>query len=642
MARPTYLLQVAFASNPDDGLGAQVWTDITSRLDVAAGVRIDRGRTDEQGDVQPSKLTCSLDNRDGALTPGRPGSPYAPNVVTGKWIRLALIWAGTTYWRFTGRIGELPTGWDGGPAVLAVTALAAADPFARLGDLGEYRTTLDEDVLDDTPFAYYPLSEPAGVAGSTASAGDISGNDETPLTLRQVGAGGAVTFGSAPGVPDFYQGRRTTVAINPASAGNGAYLRAALKRPPAAGGAPGLSVAVFAQESVSPLATGPLAIITGADGSWFGVNKAGSGNITAAFYSADTGVLSEVVSGIGMSSAEPRLYAAVLDVPAPGQGRITFYLNGVAFGAAVTFAMAAVPTPAVVSVGGRGFELVRGYLSHAAFFNQPVTAAAIAGWWFSAFRGTDGAGSTSYARLAKLCVYSGLGTLLWFNGGAGFTPQAVGPQEIEGRPLEAMRLVEATEGGMFYMRGDGAPILQLRAARYNQAPALTVAADRLDPDSITFRGDDYGLVNDVTAARPDGAAARIVNAASVAASGRRKTSLEAIATTDDGLRAIAAWTANTGGVQRNRVTGVKVSLLNDPGLLPAALALGLGQKIAVTGLPSQAPGAALELFAEGWTERIGETEWSMDFTTSPAEAFDVWQIGVPGHSEIGTTTRIAY
>jgi hypothetical protein len=556
-------------------------------------------------------------------------------------------------WRFTGEVNEWPTEWLGGPALLALSNLSATDQFKRLGDLGELSTTLDEDILDDTPAVYYPLNEPAGVAGSTISAGDASGNDETPLVPKQYGGGGSITFGQEVGIPDFYVNRRTSVYINPASAGNGSYLRASLKTPMSdpRGLAPtdigaGSCINVFAQESTSILAnSGPLAILSASDGSWFGVRKSTvTGNITACFYDGVTGLLTEVDSGIGMSTTSPRMYTATLKIESTGFITLTFYSNAVQFGSSFVIDRAdGIPAWNVVSVGGRGAELARAYLSNAAFYGWPTTTGAITGWWYSAFRGTDGAGSTSYARMAKLVVYTNLEQpLRWSNPTAGFIPKPVGPQEIEGQPLEAIRKIEATEDGQFFIRGDGQAILLLRAYRYNRAPSLTIESERLDPDAVSFRGDDFGLVNDVTATRSDGATARIVNKASRQVHGRRKAQRDTIATTDDELRALAAWQANAWGTQRNRITGVKISLLNDSSVVNSALGLEIGQKIRIQSLPSQAPSSTVDLFVEGWTEVIAEEEWSMAFNTSPSEMYDVWQIGVAGHSEIGVTTRIGH
>jgi len=798
-----YVLECAFASNPDDLTASQVWTDITPYLDVKAGVRVTRGRTDEFSEMQPSTFACTLRN-DGRFTAQRPASPYYPNVKSGKRIRFGVLrkgngkqldtdpsfngtapfsgsnklypWesvgtatvtiqsstsfaqsgttsmrillsagvagtnkirkkiygfipgkqytaslylrvgtgdpamrfgvtgfgtsdtttlnaferesvtftatapvhelyvqnnataagtedifvdavqveegavattfdstAGVFSWRFTGEVNEWPTGWEGGPGLHAETLLTATDKFKRLGDRGELLTTLDEDIIDDVPFAYYPLNEPAGVDGTTQSAGDLSGNDEIPLTVRQSGGGGVITFGSEPGIPPFYVQKRTTVAFNPASNGNGPWLRGQLRKVPAIFSARGATVNVFAQESTSPITQGALAFLTATNGSYFGIRKRSNGNISAAYFDVDSGSTFEVDTGIGMTSLNPTMYTATLDVPSAGNGRITFYANGNAFGTPVTFPLAAIPTWAVVSVGGRASELFRGYISHVGFYNWPVSTGGIIGWWFSAFRGTDGAGSTSYARLNKLCIYTNLESPLRFVSGDGsFNPVPVGPQEIEGQPIEAMRLVETTEDGQFYIDGAGRSILRLRNARYNLAPSLAIDSERLDPDSVKFRGDDFGLMNDVTAERSDGASARVVNQDSVDDHGRVKAQLNAIPTTDDALRDLAAWRVNVFGIQRNRITGVKFSLLNDASVISTALLLDIGSKISIVNLPTQAPVSSLGLFIEGWGETISEEEWSMELNTSPADPYDVWQIGVAGHSEIGLTTRIAH
>ncbi|MGW1653858.1 hypothetical protein [Streptomyces atratus] len=56
------------------------WTDITPRVDMMQGVTITRGASDELSETQPGTATLTLDNQDGALTPGNPTSPYAPFV----------------------------------------------------------------------------------------------------------------------------------------------------------------------------------------------------------------------------------------------------------------------------------------------------------------------------------------------------------------------------------------------------------------------------------------------------------------------------------------------------------------------------------------------------------------------------------
>lgn len=65
------------------------WTDITQRVDMKQGVTITRGASDELSETQPGTATLTLDNQDGALTPGNPGSPFYPYVRRNAPIRIS-------------------------------------------------------------------------------------------------------------------------------------------------------------------------------------------------------------------------------------------------------------------------------------------------------------------------------------------------------------------------------------------------------------------------------------------------------------------------------------------------------------------------------------------------------------------------
>jgi hypothetical protein len=135
---------------------------------------------------------------------------------------------------------------------------------------------------------------------------------------------------------------------------------------------------------------------------------------------------------------------------------------------------------------------------------------------------------------------------------------------------------------------------------------------------------------------------RAVNTASRAAYGRRKGSLDTLGEDVPSLYSSAARLAYGFGTARNRITGVRVSLLNQPALIAAALNLEIGEKITLTSLPSQAPASSEDLFVEGYSETVSEDDWSLTLNTSQADPWNVWQLGVAGHSELGSTTVLAY
>ncbi|MFF3300973.1 LamG-like jellyroll fold domain-containing protein [Streptomyces sp. NPDC002908] len=66
------------------------WTDITPRVDLVQKVTITRGASDELSETQPGTVTMTLDNLDGALTPGNPNSPYFPYVRKNAPVRVSI------------------------------------------------------------------------------------------------------------------------------------------------------------------------------------------------------------------------------------------------------------------------------------------------------------------------------------------------------------------------------------------------------------------------------------------------------------------------------------------------------------------------------------------------------------------------
>jgi hypothetical protein len=73
------------------------WTDITGRVDIAdtsPGVTVTRGAADELAETQTGTASLTLDNSDGALTPGNATSPYYPHVKKATPIRIMVVSAG--------------------------------------------------------------------------------------------------------------------------------------------------------------------------------------------------------------------------------------------------------------------------------------------------------------------------------------------------------------------------------------------------------------------------------------------------------------------------------------------------------------------------------------------------------------------
>lgn len=795
MPGPVGVLEVGFGSAPDDPISSTVWTDIAAWQE--GKVKIRRGRGDEQAELQPGSMSLLLDNSDGRFTAGRAGSPYWPNVKTGKRIRFGVMWPGggknyaenpttdnaghsqswaaggsvpptlsitsevapqvgthalkivwgtggvlpqaninirglvvgktytvsaylrvpsggspaallavgggptgasttvtdawqrrtvtftatanthnvqvwpasaptsgqvarvnalqvedgpaaTTFentpglfsWQFTGDVGQWPTAWQGPAGRLAYCEVSATDRFARLGETGEFRTFLEEDILDDDPVAYYPMADPEG----SATAGGVSANSEPALTQAAIGAGGgSITFGGEAGVPTASP--LTSVVFAPASAINGRYLTAPL---PAATPAGTASIAAFVATTDTAATHKPIAALVDAAGNRLALYIDGVANhLFASTYDAVAGIARSIDSGLTINQGVAWFVSATLETPGGTQQTLRLFVNGVennnrndTYTSLFSFTNANVGTVRKSDPVVNG--LFVGSLSHVAFYGYTVPGSVFASQWFTAFQGLGG--SNTHSRTQRLADFLNLGTVFYTSYNNVFNPRPAGKQEIAGNPVDAFRAVERTEDGLLYLAGDGNIVLQLRNGLYNLTPAATVDAALLDPDALAFRGDDFGIVNDVTARRLDGAQVRAVNQASVADHGRRKASLDLVSGSDEDVASVAWWRANSRGTQYNRITGLRLNLLGDSATIAAVLPACDGRrwKLRITGLPTtQAPAGQVDVIVEGWDATIADDEWTMEFNTSPAEMFDVWQLGVPGHSELGTTTRLA-
>lgn len=540
-------------------------------------------------------------------------------------------------WRFTGDVVEWPLEFAGGPALMAECHLSASDRFATLGATREFRTLIEEDILDDAPDAYYPLSEPAGAA----TAADLSGNNQPPLAQANIGAGGGtITFGGTQAQPPYSE--LTTAVFAPASATNGRYLTARLA-PLSPGTA---SIVAFVATTNAAAVHKPIAALHDSAGNRLALYIDGADqHLKADIYDAAAGVARGLDSGLAINTGATVLVAATMTNPSGLQLKLTLYVNGVEMSNR-TDTYSSLAAFSILNVGTvrKSDPLITGLfvggISHVAVYDYAIAGGPLAALWYSAFQGNGGTTDT-FARADKLAGFAGLGSPLYISAGAVFNPRPIGPQEVAGNPVEALAAVERTEDGRIYIAGDGNLVFELRSARFNLSPVLTTDAGHADPGAISWRGDLYGVVNDVTARRGEGAGARAVNTASVAANGRRRQTLELLSGSDADAASVAWWRANSRGTARNRITGVRFSLLNDPSLAAGLLQDGRSFVIRLTGLPSQAPAASLDLVVEGTDETIGEEEWTMDCTCSPAEVYAVWALAVAGRSELGTTTKLA-
>lgn len=101
MSSPTVTLEIAFGSDPT----AQnpTYTDCS---DVLIEFEVTRGRQTELDQIETGRLSLTLDNHDRRFDPSYTLSPFYPNVVPMRKVRLSATFSGTTYYIFTGYLSD--------------------------------------------------------------------------------------------------------------------------------------------------------------------------------------------------------------------------------------------------------------------------------------------------------------------------------------------------------------------------------------------------------------------------------------------------------------------------------------------------------------------------------------------------------
>lgn len=98
MAQPVVSAEIAFATNP---ASTPTWTDVTDYLQAFS---YQRGRQTERDVMQAGTATLVMDNLDRRFDPTYTSSPYSPNVVPMRRVRISAVWNAVTYRLFSGYV----------------------------------------------------------------------------------------------------------------------------------------------------------------------------------------------------------------------------------------------------------------------------------------------------------------------------------------------------------------------------------------------------------------------------------------------------------------------------------------------------------------------------------------------------------
>ena len=596
-------LEIAFGSDPDSA--SPVWTDCSAWL--RDGVTITRGRTDEQQSVSPGRCTLSLDNSDGRFTPARAGSPYYPNVTPRRRMRLSL--PGPVY-VFDGHIDGWPVSWPTGGQAFSVAALTATDLLQSMGAGRTLGSVIHETVMATSPRGYWHLDERDGASSATSA---LPGGG--PLVPQQVGSGGEIKWGSGTGPATDSS---SAAQFAPVDATNGLLLT---------GSIPGIPTIVqFGVEAVVATTTPGRTVATLSDSTGMTVmalSIAPGGQAVAQYTrywgvgpSGPVGDSVSAISSMVVADGRTHVLAAVLN---SASNVISIYVDGVSAGASVATPPVARSIMTQITVGGSPSSLYAGTLSH---------AVALMGWTTGDLTAHATAALTGFAgertdqRVARVCTWAGFPAARQvLSTGLG----TVGHVDASGSaPIDYLRRIEAAEQGLIYADTQGRLVMRPRSDSWTaQAPALTVAADdALSPDAQVVL-DLQGVANDVTVSRGSGQSARAVDAASVAAYGTIRASLDAPVSTDDAAARIAEATLARSATPVPRWPSITLDgyTAQTSGIASSVRALDIGSRVTLTSLPSQAPTSSTDVTVLGYTASIGLGVWDVTCNVAPYGRF---------------------
>ncbi|MGZ4559485.1 MAG: hypothetical protein ACXVGQ_00380 [Mycobacteriaceae bacterium] len=606
-------VEVAFTTGPDDP--APAWVDLTSRVRIAESIDITRGRQDEFSTCQPGHCSVTFENIDGALTPGRAASPYYPNVIPNRRMRVKYVDpnSGAVQYLFDGYVEEWPTAWPTGQDTYATSRITALDLLSRLGRAGVLNSVIVQTVLLDSPTAYYVLGEPAGAT----SAGDSSGTAGTgPLTIAQTGTGGTVAFaaGTGPGTDGVSAPTFTPVNVN-----NGQYLAGTIAP---VGGSNNASIEVAFSTSTAVAQT----IARAADpyGAYLELATDATGHLVGSFYDPSGYRAPLTLTSPTVVSDGATHEAAVTVTVGSRTLNMTLVLDGASVTTGGGVVVPFLPLCTLAQIGGTPTgRMFTGTVAHFSTYDANVAVAQFT--THNTAMTTGFAGETSDQRITRIASWVGIPSArLNLQTGS----SAIAHVECTGlNPLDYMRQVETAEGGVLYADTQGRLAFTARPATYTPTmPSVTVDASVV-AESTQPVENLLAVKNDVTVTRANGATIRRTDPASIAAYGSIADSVTTIVTSDTAAADLASWRLAQFSKPRVRIPQLGLDGYTDQSYSAQIRTLDIGSHLQVTGLPAQAPTTTTDQVVQGYSLVISDSGWDItanttDFTSMLALVLD--------------------
>jgi len=619
MAGTSYLpliVEVAFGEQPLD-TGTLTWTDISDYV-RRSGVDFLRGWDTETGEPIAGRLSFTLNNDDGDFTPGETGAfgevrnrlPIRVSAVIGTATGDALTYDDGVGWYdmfgatyedteignvvlWTGLVESWRIFWENG--VRPQVAVQAVDRWAAIRRLKLDGKFIERITMAQSPTHFWPAT-------------DIDGSDRLTATigpdLVPVAGAGTLDYAAAAN-PQTWLQLPTATAAQTGGSGGVRFVDQPLV--PYGSASFGFTVSgwVHASSTQGLVRLEDFASLTI-------VQISAAAPTSTAFASMRNGSGSASISSSATIGGW-RHIAVTFDVSAGGAVTIKFYSQGALIGTdTTTYASGGWPEMRTMTLRGEAG------VAYVGLWDRALTAAEILAQYEAG--STNGvAGETADVRADRLLTYADPVPSLTTTGT--FT-STMSKQDLADKSLaDALFECATAERGTIFVDTDGWPVLTSRSWRVGSPVSFTIPATALAAD-VTFTLDDQQLTNSSTVDRMVGdtsaGTARARNDASVATYGEQNKSLQVWLDTDAQLLDRANAEANIDAVAMPRSSELTVDVLTKQATIPAAtlLAADIGQRIAVSGLPAEAP-TADEFYIETIADRVTHTGWERTFTVSP-------------------------
>lgn len=576
-----------------------VWTNITSYVRVADGIQIRRGQRDEQPTFEASICTLTLNNADGRFSPRNPTGAYYGTIGRNTPIRVKV---GSDN-RFYGEVSAWPTTWDESGRV-AWTTVQAAGIVRRLAQgypplQGPIKRYIQAD-SSPTPVAYWPMDDPQG---STSLGSGISGG--SPMTLE------GTSLPTPGGYSEFPTTDPIVVLNNGATRGQiGTY----------SGTSFWCAFLLGVPAADTNDATLFRILANGTAYRWeIRYFTASSGNLVVRCFD-DTGA-SLLTSGSFYTGLDGDNVVVEFEAVQNG-GNVDWYLTVTNFETGTASFGGGTIAGRTVGVANQvQFNADRACATTAV--GQLVMYASDPGSLYEEYSGF--VGEAAGRRIERLCGEEGI---TFSSSGDLDQTEAMGSQ-IAGTFLDVLQQCSNLDMGYLYEPRSALGIeYRTRESLYDQAATTTLAYTNLD--GIEPVEDDQATRNDVTVTRSGGSSARYelttgalsVNTPPDGVGRYREEVPPLIIETDARLEHHAAWRVAVGTVDEPRYPTITADInLLSGATRTAAIALGVGDRLTVTGMPKWVPPNSIDVHVVGYTETIRPHEWIVQYVCVPASPY---------------------